>query len=654
MVALVERAATAPAVPLPRSSFTALVVAESAQRRAAFCTRLRSLGARDLIEAASGAEARVRGAANGARDLVVVESGLPDGPALPLLADLRRPRLAPRGAAHRPRRPLRGTGRDRRRRPRLPRHPRPRAPAGAGADPARGCGRVPAAPPTSSPAARSRSLQLVAEGSSNKEIGEELGLSALTVKSHLARIARKLGTGDRAEMVALAMRSGRRPADVRPPARHAGRSLAGVITRARHAAGPATRRRLPRTAPRCCAAAGACRRSSPTAPALADAADRLAAGTRPGRRRRRARRRAPVRAARLPGPAAPRRLRDRARRPDRDHRPRRPAAPRCPARSGCCTPPARTCPACARSASRPTALRHRAGRAACSASPGSGSAPLVEQVLGLCPGEGALRRRLVHPTAARAMAALRRARRRGARRAARPAGRPAARSREARLGASRSSRHRGRLRRAAAAGGPVASDLRHAPAARAAASSRSVRALWYARDQSRAARDISPGRILPGRRDRGGRRRARRDRRRAGRAARLHRPRRAPPPAHLAGRGRGGPRAAGRRPARARPRPRTARRRRGPGATATRRPPPGWPAARAALAAVAEQVQMPTGERARTRRGQADLLGPDPRPRTSQPGSPRSGPGPGRSGSPPTGSVPGSTRAPPLTLRPDR
>ena len=51
-------------------------------------------------------------------------------------------------------------------------------------------------------------LQLVADGQSNKEIGEALGLSALTVKSHLARIARKLGTGDRAEMVALAMRAG--------------------------------------------------------------------------------------------------------------------------------------------------------------------------------------------------------------------------------------------------------------------------------------------------------------------------------------------------------------------------------------------------------------------------------------------------------------
>ena len=51
-------------------------------------------------------------------------------------------------------------------------------------------------------------LQLVSEGRSNKEIGDALGLSALTVKSHLARIARKVGTGDRAEMVAHAMRSG--------------------------------------------------------------------------------------------------------------------------------------------------------------------------------------------------------------------------------------------------------------------------------------------------------------------------------------------------------------------------------------------------------------------------------------------------------------
>lgn len=49
-------------------------------------------------------------------------------------------------------------------------------------------------------------LRLVAEGQSNRQIGEQLELSALTVKSHLARISRKVGTGDRAEMVAYAIR----------------------------------------------------------------------------------------------------------------------------------------------------------------------------------------------------------------------------------------------------------------------------------------------------------------------------------------------------------------------------------------------------------------------------------------------------------------
>jgi len=50
-------------------------------------------------------------------------------------------------------------------------------------------------------------LQLVAAGYSNAEVGHQLGLSASTIKAHLARIARKLGTGDRAHLVALAMRT---------------------------------------------------------------------------------------------------------------------------------------------------------------------------------------------------------------------------------------------------------------------------------------------------------------------------------------------------------------------------------------------------------------------------------------------------------------
>jgi DNA-binding CsgD family transcriptional regulator len=51
-------------------------------------------------------------------------------------------------------------------------------------------------------------LQLVADGQSNKEIGDALSLSPLSVKSSLSRIGRKLGAGDRAQMVALAMRAG--------------------------------------------------------------------------------------------------------------------------------------------------------------------------------------------------------------------------------------------------------------------------------------------------------------------------------------------------------------------------------------------------------------------------------------------------------------
>ena len=51
-------------------------------------------------------------------------------------------------------------------------------------------------------------LRRVADGNSNRAIGADLGLSALTVKSHLARISRKLGTGDRAQLVAIAIRSG--------------------------------------------------------------------------------------------------------------------------------------------------------------------------------------------------------------------------------------------------------------------------------------------------------------------------------------------------------------------------------------------------------------------------------------------------------------
>ncbi|HEY3436050.1 MAG TPA: helix-turn-helix transcriptional regulator [Actinotalea sp.] len=71
---------------------------------------------------------------------------------------------------------------------------------------------VPAPAPTTRPGSELTArelgvLRLVADGRSNRQIGEDLALSALTVKSHLARISRKVGTGDRAEMVAYAIRN---------------------------------------------------------------------------------------------------------------------------------------------------------------------------------------------------------------------------------------------------------------------------------------------------------------------------------------------------------------------------------------------------------------------------------------------------------------
>ncbi len=75
-----------------------------------------------------------------------------------------------------------------------------------------GAVRIAARPPQDQPPAPELSareisvLRLVAEGRTNREIGEELELSGLTVKSHLSRISRRIGIGDRAEMVAFAIR----------------------------------------------------------------------------------------------------------------------------------------------------------------------------------------------------------------------------------------------------------------------------------------------------------------------------------------------------------------------------------------------------------------------------------------------------------------
>ena len=51
-------------------------------------------------------------------------------------------------------------------------------------------------------------LQMVANGSTTKEVARDLGISPHTVKTHLERIFEKLGANDRAQAVAIAIRAG--------------------------------------------------------------------------------------------------------------------------------------------------------------------------------------------------------------------------------------------------------------------------------------------------------------------------------------------------------------------------------------------------------------------------------------------------------------
>jgi DNA-binding NarL/FixJ family response regulator len=186
-------------------------------------------GAAEIITVSTGMQARSRASMESGRDLVVIDGGLPDGPVLPLLADLRRlgwrrvVLLTPRSdvfavqaalnggvrgyVVSRPDEPIGDIGL---------RGSRGTFPAARSATqdsaygPSRGAredGRGERIGLNGLSRREIEVLSHVSRGMSNKDIGEELGLSALTVKSHLARIARKLGTGDRAHMVALLMRA---------------------------------------------------------------------------------------------------------------------------------------------------------------------------------------------------------------------------------------------------------------------------------------------------------------------------------------------------------------------------------------------------------------------------------------------------------------
>lgn len=213
-------------VPHPREElFSVLVVDDHPLLREAISARLAQMGAGTVHEAATVAEARLRATATGPCDLAILDLGLPDGSGIELVTELRSqgwPRVVVLASSDDPyavraafqagaqayllksaspvavtdgvRRVLEGG-----------------VYADPGVAPVLATGtRVPGTDntPRELSAREVEVLQLVADGQSNKEIGEELSLSALTVKSHLSRIGRKLGTGDRAQMVALAMRAG--------------------------------------------------------------------------------------------------------------------------------------------------------------------------------------------------------------------------------------------------------------------------------------------------------------------------------------------------------------------------------------------------------------------------------------------------------------
>ncbi|HVQ18938.1 MAG TPA: response regulator transcription factor [Actinomycetes bacterium] len=202
MTALVERSGNAHAFRTAR--FTAMAVVPHPGVREAVVRRLHILGAADVAVAASVAEARARAMAVGPRDLCVIDLALPDGSGLVLLGELRSAGWT-RCVALSP-------GDD-------PYSVRAAVAAGVkgfvvtgstqdGPRPTSGTRGRSSGGPDGLSAREIEVLALVASGRSNRDIGVELSLSALTVKSHLARIARKLGTGDRAEMVAVALRAG--------------------------------------------------------------------------------------------------------------------------------------------------------------------------------------------------------------------------------------------------------------------------------------------------------------------------------------------------------------------------------------------------------------------------------------------------------------
>jgi DNA-binding NarL/FixJ family response regulator len=205
-------------------AFSAMVVDDHPLVREAMVTRLQAMGATEVVEAATVGEARARANMSGPASCACSTSACPTARAWTCWPTCAPPAGSAWSCCRPPTTPTACARLRRRRQGYLLKSASPVVVAdgvrrvldgGVYADPsvasllAAGLRGSPTDTGVSDLSGREvEVIRLVADGQSNKQIGDALGLSALTVKSHLARIARKLGTGDRAEMVALAMRAG--------------------------------------------------------------------------------------------------------------------------------------------------------------------------------------------------------------------------------------------------------------------------------------------------------------------------------------------------------------------------------------------------------------------------------------------------------------
>ena len=189
-----------PQRPAPR--LAALIVSPESEHRQAWIGSLRKVGIGRVLEARGTNDAVQRGRSATEHGVCIVEASPQDGSTLQAIRELRRQGwlrlvlVSSRADESTVR--LAMAAKVRSFVAQINSHPRPSQVAHPDA-------------PARVPELSNREIEVVqhvANGHTNREIGEKLSLSALTVKSHLSRVGRKLGTGDRAQMVAICYRAG--------------------------------------------------------------------------------------------------------------------------------------------------------------------------------------------------------------------------------------------------------------------------------------------------------------------------------------------------------------------------------------------------------------------------------------------------------------